>query len=437
VNSPHLKSVVFILFFASLLAAQTRKLTPKDLPPSAFRLVSVKVTGTHRYTQSEILAASGLQIGDTAHEDDFQKAVRDLGDTGLFSDVSFSYQYSAEGTKLDFQLSDNDKLLPVRFENFVWFTDQELNDQLRQRVPLFKGEVPVAGSFADTVSEALQEMLIEKKIPARADYLRATGPDDTIVAVDYSASGPLIQIRNVGFPGAGPQQLPALEAAARQIRGTEYLRSILAVQTDKNLLPALHSLGFLKASLGPPEPKVAEDTPQRTSVDVNFPVTAGQQYKISDVRLSGNLAFPADKIAQSLTLKPGQVANAVQLDRDIESIQQLYGTRGYMTAHIVATPQFDDAQSTVAYTLAFHEGDVYKMGDLDIRGLDSYTTGRLADDWKIRGGDPFDSSYVTRFLKDTAPEYNRIGDWKISIHQTLDEKNKLVDVTIHFDPDSH
>jgi outer membrane protein assembly factor BamA len=437
VNSLHPKSTIFVVLFASLLTAQTRKLSPKQLPASAFKLVAVKVTGTNRYTEKDILAASGLQLGEIEHEDDFQKAARDLGDTGLFTNVAFSYQYSTEGTKLDFQLTDSDKLVPARFENFVWFSDHELHDRLHQRVPLFKGEVPVAGTLADQVSEALQGLLIERKIPGRADYLRATSQEDgPIQAVDYSVSGPSIQIQKVTFSGVGPQQLPALEAAARQMQGTDYLRSILRVQADKNLLPALLAQGFLKASFGPPEPKVTEDTPQKTSVEVNFPVTPGTQYKISDIRISGNQAFPADKIAQNLTLKAGQIANAVQLDKDIDSIQKLYGTRGYMAAHIVATPQLNDAQSTVAYNLVFHEGNVYKMGDLDIRGLDSYTTARLAEDWKIRGGDPFDSSYVNKFLKDTEPEYNRIGDWKISIHQTLNQTDKTVDVTIHFDPES-
>jgi outer membrane protein assembly factor BamA len=410
--------------------------SPKQLPPSAFKLVGIKVTGTSRYTQDEILAASGLQIGQTVHEDDFQKATRELGDTGLFTDVAFSYQYSTEGTKVNFQLADSEKLVPARFENFVWFSDQELRDKLRDRVPLFKGEVPVAGGFADLLSEALQGLLIERNVAGRADYLRATsGPDGPIVAVDYSVTGPSIQIQSVTFTGAGPEQLPALDAAARQIRGTEYLRTILQVQVDKNLLPALQSLGFLKASLGPPQPRVSEDSPKTTLVDVNFQVTPGAQYKISVFQFSGNKVFSTDKLSERLTLKPGQIANAVQLDRDIESIENVYGTRGYMAAHIVPTPQFDDEKATVTYDLNVHEGDVYKMGDLDIRGLDSHTTAELQNDWKIRGGDVFDSSYLNKFLKDTAPEYDRIGDWKISTHQTLDQKDKTVDVTIRFDPE--
>ena len=56
-----------------------------------------------------------------------------------------------------------------------------------------------------------------------------------------------------------------------------------------------------------------------------------------------------------------------------------------------------DTNSTVRYVLRVEEGEVYSMGDLDIRGLDARMTARLEDDWRLRGGDPYDSSYPKQF----------------------------------------
>ncbi len=149
------------------LAQAPRKLTPKDLPPSAFKLISIKTTGTKRYKSEEIIAATGLQIGQTVSEDDFKKAARLLGETGAFGDVLYSFQYSAEGTKLDLQVQDAERFVPARFDNLVWFSDQELLDQLHAQVPLFQGQLPVAGDLADQVSNALQALLILHKGRAR------------------------------------------------------------------------------------------------------------------------------------------------------------------------------------------------------------------------------------------------------------------------------
>ena len=140
--------VLACLCLSSGLAQTTRKLSPKDLPPSAFKLISIKTTGTKRYKSEEIVAASGLQLGQTVSEDDFKKAARVLGETGAFGDVLYSFQYSAQGTKLELQVQDAERFVPARFDNLVWFSDQQLFDQLHAQVPLFQGQLPTAGELA-------------------------------------------------------------------------------------------------------------------------------------------------------------------------------------------------------------------------------------------------------------------------------------------------
>src|SRR5580704_1263588 len=128
---------------------QVNKSSSKALPSTAFKLISVQVKGAKRYKQDEVVAATGLELGQTVGEDDFKRAVQRLGDTGAFTEVAYSFQYSALGTKLELQVSENDQLVPARFDNLVWFTDQELRDKLQARLPLFQGQLPLAGNLAD------------------------------------------------------------------------------------------------------------------------------------------------------------------------------------------------------------------------------------------------------------------------------------------------
>jgi hypothetical protein len=106
-------------------AAQKPPTSRKTAPVTADKLIALKVTRTTRYTDKEILAASGLQIGQNAADGDFKEAVRRLGDTGLFSRRRLFVFLFRRGVKLDLQLTDIDKskLVPAHFENFVWFTD--------------------------------------------------------------------------------------------------------------------------------------------------------------------------------------------------------------------------------------------------------------------------------------------------------------------------
>ena len=424
------------LSFCSALAQTPRKQSPKELPPSAFKLVSIKTTGTKRYKSEDVVAASGLQLGQTVSEDDFKKAARVLGETGAFGDVLYSFQYSPYGTKLELQVQDAEKFVPARFDNLVWFSDQELLDQLHTQVPLFQGQLPVAGDLADQVSNALQGLVIARNVQGRVDYLRAAHEEGPIEAFVFSVTGPQIHIGDVAFAGVGESELSLLVAAAKKLKGADFSRSILRTQEDKNFLPIYLQRGYLKATFGDAQAKVVKDTPEETTVDVSFPVDPGRQYKLTAVILEGHKSFSAENLKPLIHAEIGEPANAVQLDTDIEAIKKLYGTRGFMAVSIQPDMEMDDANSTVKYVLQIQEGDVYSMGDLEIRGLDTHTTARLQDDWKLRGGDPYDSSYSKRFLTEADKEISLLGDWNVSVRESLNREEKTVDVTLRFDPKS-
>lgn len=416
------------------LAQTPRKPSPKELPPSTFKLVAIKTTGTKRYKSEEVIAASGLQIGQTVSEDDFKKAAQHLGETGAFGDVLYSFQYSPEGTKLELQVQDAEQFVPVRFDNLVWFSDQELLDQLHTQVPLFQGQLPVGGDLADEVSNALQGLLIAHNLQGRVDYLRAAPEDGPVEAFVFTVTGPQIHIRNVAFAGAGASELPLLEAATRKLQGVEFVRSILRAQEDKNLLPIYLERGYLKAKFGDAKAKVVQDSPQETLVDVTFPVDTGGQYKLTSLIIAGYKAFPAETLRALMRTQLGEPANAVLLDADIEAMKKLYGTRGYMAVGIRPEPEMDETNSTVRYVLHIQEGNVYAMGDLEFRGLDSRTTARLEEEWKLQGGETYDSSYPGRFLAQVDKEISLMGDFTPSVRESLNPKEKTVDVTLRFNP---
>src|SRR5271168_3502644 len=138
---------LFSSVLVSLSAAQNPPsgAPPQSLPPSAYKLIAVKVTGSKRFTSEDIAAASGLPVGTVARDDDFKKAARQLGESGAFSNITYTFSYSAAGTKLEFQVADADKFIPVRFTDFVWFPEEDLLQKLHERIPLFKAELPING----------------------------------------------------------------------------------------------------------------------------------------------------------------------------------------------------------------------------------------------------------------------------------------------------
>lgn len=436
-----LVSLAFLPGFRSLPAiASVQPGRDAQMPPSARTLIAVKVTGTERFAQDDVVAASGLRVGSTVGEDDFKRAARRLGDTGVFRDIAFSYSYSSSGTKLELQVTDADKFLPARFEDFVWFTDEELRQKVKEHIPLFAGDLPVAGRLPDEVSDVLQALLVERGVPGHVSYLRYAPAGGPVESINYSVSDVLIRVRKVEITGASSNELPLLESAAQRLSDREYSRSRMSEFIEHQLLPIYHARGYLKVSFGSPQPHVIQsattdnspETRNQTLVDVMLAVNAGQQYALSRLEWVGNREIPTEILQSLIIAKQGQPMNMVRLTEGLQEVRELYGARGYINCSIKIDPQFDDAARVVAIRLEVNEDNVYRMGDLDFRGLDNSLTAKLRSAWKLRQGDVYDATYI----KDYLPEAKRLLpvnlDWEVSPHVTANIRDKTVDVDLQY-----
>ena len=402
-------------------------------PNLSHKLLSVHAKGADHYPEDQIISAAGLRLGQPATEDDFKKAIARLGDTGLFTNVAYSYRYSSAGCDLELQLAENDKLAPILYDNFVWFTDHELIDQLRSRVPLFQGKVPLGGDFADRIADALDSLLSERKIAGQVEYVREADLGGPVSGYIYKVNLHSVLIRKSTFPGAAQTELAALKAAASGLEGKEYLRSAMRPQIKFDLMPVYLARGYLRAAFADPQATVVQDGPQ-TLVDVSFPVTPGIQYRLTNLEITGNQVFTVEDLRSQIHLNPGEPADAVQLDRDIEGIQKLYGTKGYLAAQVHAEPSMDDAQSTVGYRLRLAEGDLYRMGELHVDGLPEDAARRLGVQWQMKTGDPFDDSYMKRFFGSLYRDVILSRSYSLVPKQTIDQQAKTVAISLHFVP---
>lgn len=410
----------------------------EQISEAARKLIAVKVTGTTRFSQEDILAASGLQLGVIAGDEDFKKAARRLGDSGAFSDVGYSFSYSGAGTKLEFQVVEADKFLPAHFEDFVWFSEEDMRKRLKQHVPLFHGELPNSGRLRDEVSDVLQAMLVEVGVPGIVNYTRFSptgGPAESVV---YSVANVIIRVRNVEFTGAGEGELAQLQSAAQRLPDRQYSRTRFSALVEKQFLPVFHAKGYLKASFGPPQPSVVKEPLEEgaglpknlTLVDIKLEAHPGQQYKLSRLEWAGNKAIPTETLQPMVRARVGEPANTVQLANNLGSVKTLYGSKGYVAASIKTEADFDDAASTVALRVNINEDSVYHMGDLEFRGVDNSLTAKLRSLWKIRAGEVYDATYINDFLPEARHMLPATLDWESSPHVTANVRDKTVDVDI-------
>ena len=432
---------LFIVSALSLCTAagQVADKPMAQMPASARQLIEISVTGSKRFSEADIAASCGLQLGKPVSEDDFKRAARHLADTGAFTDIGYKYSYSAAGTKVEFQVTDADKFVPARFLDFVWFPDAELRAKIKTYVPLFNGQLPLSGNLADQVSDVLQAMLVENAVPGHVDYEKTGKNDGPVESIDYKVSNVLIRIRKIAFTGAEPPELSELEAAGENMGNREYSKARLQLFVQRQLLPVYYEHGYLKASFGPPQSRavelpsaesVQEGPRNQTIVDITFAVTPGPQYKLKTLAWSGNHEFPTPQLEKIVPAQPGQPANLVRINNQLKQVQTLYGTRGFITAELKPEPQFDDAAGSVTITIDVKEGFAYHMGDIQFRGLDNSLTAKLQDAWKLRRGDVYDATYLSQYLPEARKLLPATLDWDVASHVTPNIADKTVDVDL-------
>jgi outer membrane protein assembly factor BamA len=430
---------LLLLSLAAKCVPATPQVAHATAPPGQARqLIAITVTGAKRFPQEAVAAATGLQLNTTVGEDDFKKAARRLGDTGAFSDIAYTYSFSSAGTKLEFHVTEAEKFLPAHFEDFVWFSDAQLLERIKEHVPLFGGELPANGRLADEVSDVLQALLVENGIPGHVNYLRTAHGNGPIDAIDYSVTDVLIRIRNFEFTGAAEAELPALQSATQRLSDREYSRTRLKLLVERQLLPVYLSRGYLKASFGEPQPSViskpgaeSDEGPRnQTVVDVTFAATPGSQYKVKSLEWSGNHQFPTATLKKMIPVESGQVANTVRLAEALKEVQKLYGTHGFVAAMTKVNAEFDDAADTVALRIEVKEDYEYHMGDLEFRGLDNSLMAKLRSVWKLRQGEVYDASYLSQYLPVAQKLLPTGFDWEVSTHATANVRDKTVDVDL-------
>src|SRR5262249_5129704 len=61
--------------------------------------------------------------------------------------------------------------IPCVFDNFVWFKDQEIINEIRNDLPSFDGTAPETGDSINKILGALERMLKKKGLPKEVEYV--------------------------------------------------------------------------------------------------------------------------------------------------------------------------------------------------------------------------------------------------------------------------
>jgi outer membrane protein assembly factor BamA len=375
----------------------------------SFKIAKIEFEGLNRLSLDDMIATSGLKVGQQFELSALDAAAQRLVDSGFFKNVAYRTRPNRDQITITFIVEES-KVATSRviFDNFIWFTDTDLIAAVRRDVPSFSGTAPDNGDTVERITKSLQRFLHEHEIEATVSYMASQDSPGSISQEHvFSVNGIPMPICTLHFPGANNISEAKLIESSKSLIGNDYSNKFVSLFSLNTLVPLYKEVGQLKAAFSPPLAKPEASANCKSGVDLTVPVDEGLIYKWDKAEWSGNTALTGQQLSDLLGMQKGQPANGVKIDKAAREIQKAYGRKGYLMSLVRSTPNFDDSAQTVSYQMVVREGPQFHMGQLITKGFPDAVDKKIHERWGLKPGDIFDDGYSGEFSKNQLSELVR------------------------------
>ena len=401
--------------------------------PARWPIESLAVTGNHIYSRDQILAVTGLKIGQVAGKLEFDAARDRLVACGAFETVGYRFEPGrGRGYAATFEVTEVQQAYPVRFEE-LHVSEKDLVANLRSKDPLFLSDKlaatqPVLERYARWIQEFVASRgESDEKVQG---MLMPDGPEWVIL---FRPARDLPAVAQVTFEGnlIVPENV-LREAVAGAAVGAPYTEDSFRAILNASVRPVYEARGRVRVSFTKLRIEPAADV---KGVHVFVTVDEGDSYDLGKITVDDPCPIDKSSLLAEGDFKTHDVANIERINRGLEKMRLLLRRSGYMDAHVTMHRKVNDEKELVDVFVDVDAGPQYLMGRLTLVGLDLDGEAEMKRIWTMQMGKPFNPEYPDTFLKRVKEEgvFDHLGKTKADTH--LNEKAHTADVTLTFSGD--
>jgi outer membrane protein assembly factor BamA len=397
------------------------------LAPNAFsqtaNLRQIRADGMKTFTEAQVAALSGLQVGSQVGRKELQDAADLLLRSGLFSKVNYKFDTHNNDVTVTFQVEENRRLL-VAYDNFPWFDDSELTDAIRKDLPFYDGTLPEGGTVVDLAGNSLASFLSAHGLKAEVQHFVLANPLIDAPEQEFQIAGVTQTIASVEFSDPSLSGNLAVQQHLSEVLRQPYSRLKVDIFLAEAIRPIYLEKGYLRAKVGPAAVRLTGNPNNKfpEAIPVYVPCAPGSIYHWKDVSWHGNKVLSADALNRALHLNSGEVANGMNIEGGWDRIREAYGQQGYLDSKVDPVASYDDQAHTVSYSVGITEGQQYRFHEMTITGMSATGESRIREAWPIKPGDVMDRRVFEQFLteleshrdtifKDLPVHYDTVGHW--------------------------
>ncbi|MGY3040390.1 outer membrane protein insertion porin family [Rhodanobacter sp. TND4EL1] len=399
-----------------------------------FVVSDIRIDGLSRISAGTVYNYLPVNKGDQLTNDGAQRAIRALYQTKFFSDV----EMDREGSILVIKVVERPSIAKLTLRGNKDIKTDDLKKGLKE-IGLTEGE-----TFDRLALDNVQQELI-RQYYNRGKYNVSVVPhvtrlDRNRVAVEIEIrEGKAAKIKELNIVGnhafTDKQIRDGFESNTTGLmswysKDDQYSREKLSGDLEK-LQSYYMDRGY--ADFGVDSTQVAI-APDKRSMYIDASIKEGEIYKVTDVKLLGDLILPEETMRQLVFVKDGDTFNRGAIEASSKAIKAVLSNIGYAYAKVTPIPKLDKEKRTVDLTMYVEPGQRVYVRRVVFQGNTRTEDGVLRRELRQLEGSWYSQAAIDR----SKVRLQRLGYFKtVNIDKTrVPGTQDKVDVTVKVEEQS-
>jgi outer membrane protein insertion porin family len=411
-------SVALVSFFFTISCWANESFVVKD----------IRVEGIQRTEAGTVFSYLPVKVGDTLDETKATEAIKALYATGFFKDV----RLKSENGILIVEVDERPAIAQISINGAKEFEKDKLLEGLKQ------AGISESRIFSRSLLERA-ELELKRQYISRGKYAvkittTTTPLDRNRVAINFDINeGRTARIKKINFVGnekfkdselRGILVLRKPDLLSWFTKNDQYSKQKLAADLE-TLRSYYLDQGYLEFNI---ESTQVSITPDMRDIYITINITEGAQYKVSDIKVAGELLIPEEEIRKLILFKAGEVFARQKLTESVKLITDRLGDDGYAFANVNASPELDYENRQAAFTFFIDPGRRVYVRRINIAGNDRTRDEVIRREFRQMEG----AWHSTKHINNSKQRVDRLGFFnKVDVETpAVPNKTDQVDINV-------
>lgn len=334
----------------------------------AFPISDIRINGLQRVSAGSVFSALPLDIGQQVDDQALVEASRSLFRTGFFEDI----QLGRDGNALVITVVERPSIAAIELEGNKAIESEDLLTGLTA-AGLAEGEIFQQATLDGVRNELLRQYVAQGRYSAGIETEVIAEPRNRVTLKIEINEGEVASIKNVNVVGntvfTNEELIDLFELKSSNLlsflrKDDKYSREKLSGDLER-LRSWYLDRGYINMDIASTQVSI---TPDKKNVYVTVNVNEGEQYTVSDVKLSGDLVVDESALDDLLLIETGQIFSRQVMTSSSDLISRRLGNEGYTFANVNGIPEVNEENRTVAVTFFVDPGKRAYVNRINFRG---------------------------------------------------------------------